>query len=189
MEIPALLVIFSIPTLVYIVVQRLRGRARGEVFRNVGWVLCSPGHYLWALGVFVLVGALAWLAFRFIPPELVRDQSAYSETSRTLSAVVAAGLREAFYVALGEEIFFRGLLAGWLIRKLRFRVGNLAQAALFLLPHLLLLTVDVAFWPILIVQFVAGWLQGWLRYRSDSILPGWLVHTLSNTASAISAMS
>jgi membrane protease YdiL (CAAX protease family) len=97
-------------------------------------------------------------------------------------------LREAFYVALGEEMFFRGLLGGWLMRKLGFALGNLVQAAIFLLPHLLLLQLGTAIWPVFIVQFVAGWLQGWLRYRSASILPGWLVHTLSNTSSAFSAM-
>jgi membrane protease YdiL (CAAX protease family) len=44
---------------------------------------------------------------------------------------------------------------------------------------------SVWLWPILIPQFVAGWFQGWLRFRSDSILPSWFCHSLSNTLSAL----
>jgi len=50
-------------------------------------------------------------------------------------------LREAFYVALGEEVFFRGLLGGYLERRFGFMKGNTMQAFVFLLPHLLLLLV------------------------------------------------
>jgi membrane protease YdiL (CAAX protease family) len=90
---------------------------------------------------------------------------------------------------LYEEILFRGLLAGWLHRRLGFAAGNWVQTLLFLAPHLLLLTVRKAIWPVFIVQVAAGWLQGWLLYRSGSILPGWLLHTASNVASALSAMT
>ena len=91
-------------------------------------------------------------------------------------------------MALGEEIFFRGLLGGWLIRRFGFRNGNLIQALIFLLPHFLLLLVGLDLWPILAVQFVAGWLLGWLRFRSESILPGWLAHSLINALGAFAAL-
>jgi membrane protease YdiL (CAAX protease family) len=39
------------------------------------------------------------------------------------------------------------------------------------------------------LDILAGWLLGWLRYRSDSILPGWLVHSLSNAFGALAAMT
>jgi membrane protease YdiL (CAAX protease family) len=97
-------------------------------------------------------------------------------------------LREAIYVALGEEIFFRGLLGGWLVRRLGFAIGNTVQTLIFLLPHLLLLLVSLNLWPIIAVQIVAGWLLGWLRYRSDSILPGWLAHSLINAFGALATM-
>jgi membrane protease YdiL (CAAX protease family) len=96
---------------------------------------------------------------------------------------------EALYVALGEEAFFRGFLGGLLMRKLGFAAGNLVQAAIFLLPHLLILSVSVALWPLLVAQFLAGWLQGWLFYQSGSILPGWITHSLGNAFGALAFMA
>ncbi|MFC1804111.1 lysostaphin resistance A-like protein, partial [Thermoproteota archaeon] len=95
---------------------------------------------------------------------------------------------EAFYVALGEEIFFRGLLGGWLERRYGFRIGNIVQAVMFLLPHLLLLMVSTSFWLVIVVQFLAGWVMGLLRSRSGSILPGWLAHSFMNAVGALASM-
>ncbi len=115
--------------------------------------------------------------------------SASTPAGQTAASLLLAWLREAIYVALGEEIFFRGLLGGWLVRRFGFTVGNSIQALLFLLPHLLLLLISTELWPILIVQGVAGWLMGWLRHRSDSILPGWFAHSLINALGALPAMA
>jgi len=54
---------------------------------------------------------------------------------------------------------------------------------------MLLLLISLNLWPIIAVQMVAGWLLGWLRYRSDSILPGWLTHSLANAFGALAAMA
>lgn len=188
MDIPGQLIVFSLQSLIYIVVGRVRGHPLSASRKNVGWILCKGSDILWAAAVFALVAVMALAASKFIPAQLMKGASAYSGWPLSVQSVLAALLREALYVALGEEVFFRGFLGGWLMRWLGFGWGNLLQASVFLLPHLLLLTLGVSIWPILIVQFVAGWLQGWLRYRSGSILPGWLVHTASNLSSAVSAM-
>jgi len=189
MEIPVQLIILAIPTIIYVVVRKSRGEAWSGILRKVGWTAGKPGDYLRAIGVLAVVGVLASVALRFIPPEIMRGSSQYVGWERSAATLLLAFLREGFYVALGEEIFFRGLLGGWLVRRLGFALGNLLQAAIFMLPHLLLLQLGTAIWPVFVVQFAAGWLQGWLRHRSGSILPGWLVHTLSNTSSAFSAMA
>jgi membrane protease YdiL (CAAX protease family) len=88
--------------------------------------------------------------------------------------------------SLGVIIFTGGL--GWLVQRFGFRADNLVQALVFLLPHLLLITISLNLWPVVAVQFVAGWLLGWLRFRSDSILPGWLAHSLINAMGAFAAM-
>jgi membrane protease YdiL (CAAX protease family) len=125
---------------------------------------------------------------KFIPPALLEGGSDYAGKPLTIANILAALFHEAFYIALGEEVFFRGFLGSWLIRRLGFGWGNLAQTAVFMLPHLPLLTLGTQIWPVFIVQFCAGWLQGWLLEKSGSILPGWLVHTATNLTSAISFM-
>ena len=46
-------------------------------------------------------------------------------------------------LTLGEEVFFRGLLGGALMRRLGFRWGNLLQATTSLVLHVPLLLLDV----------------------------------------------
>lgn len=87
--------------------------------------------------------------------------------------------------AVGEEIFFRGLLGGVLFRRLGFVRGNLLQAVFFLVPHLVLLLIDARLWLIIPVQFAAGWLLGWLRHKTGTFLPGAAVHAIVNLAAGL----
>ena len=192
MDLPLQLIVLSIPSLIYIAVRRRHGEKWNQVFRTIGWQGSRPIYFLWSLGVMIIVGGLGWLAFQTVSSEILQDPnvstSAYAGWTLSVTSFLLAWLREAIYVALGEEIFFRGFLGGWLVRRLGFAVGNTIQALIFLLPHLLLLLVSLNLWPIIVVQMLAGWLLGWLRYRSDSILPGWLAHGLINAFGALAAM-
>jgi membrane protease YdiL (CAAX protease family) len=192
MSLPLQLIVFSIPSLIYVAVCKQRGKKWKGVFEKIGWQGSRPIYFLWSLGVIILVGGLGWLTFQAIPSEVLQDPniniSDYTGWTLSVASFLLLWLREAIYVALGEEILFRGFLGGWLVRRLGFAIGNTVQALVFLLPHLLLLLVSQSFWPTIIVQFIAGWLLGWLRYRSDSILPGWLAHSLTNAFGALAAM-
>ena len=192
MEIPLQLIILSLPSLVYLAIQRWRGAAWSEGLRRVGWRPAPLVSLLWSVGVVAVVGGLAWLAFQALPPGALDNPNVNTSAYRSLRlsplSFLTVWAREAVYVALGEEVFFRGLLGGWLIRRLGFGRGNAVQALVFLLPHLLLLTVSLSVWPLLLAQLAAGWLMGWLRYRFDSILPGWFAHSLTNALGALSAM-
>ncbi len=192
MNLPLQLIVFSVPSLIYIAVHKRRGENWSEILKRIGWQGSRPVHLLWGLGMMAIMGGLGWLAFQVVPSEVLQDPntniSAYTGWTLSITSFPVIFLREAVYVALGEEIFFRGLLGGWLVRWLGFRIGNTVQALVFLLPHLLLLLVSVSLWPIVFVQAISGWLLGWLRYRSDSILPGWLVHSLVNALGAFTAM-
>jgi len=192
MDLPLQLIVFSIPSLIYVTVRGRRGEKWNEVFRKIGWQGSRPIYFLWSLGAMIIVGGLGWLAFQAVPSEVLQDPniniSDYAGWTLSVTSFLLVWLREAIYVALGEEILFRGFLGGWLVRRLGFAVGNTVQALVFLLPHLLLLLVSRSLWPIIIVQLIAGWLLGWLRYRSNSILPGWLAHSLTNAFGALAAM-
>ena len=141
----------------------------------------------------MLTGGLAVWAMRSIPEEVLSSPnvtvSQYEGLSLGTSTVLLVLFRETFYVALGEELFFRGLLGGVLFRRLGFALGNVVQSSLFLLPHLGLLLVSFGLWRLVLVQLVVGWLLGWLRFRSGSILPGWIAHSLANTLGALTVLS
>jgi CAAX protease family protein len=192
MNIPLQLILFSIPSALYLLVGKIRHQPWQKMFERLGLRGCKPIYFAWSLGVVVVVVGLSALALRWIPATILSDPSVstsqYSGWTRGIGTFLLAWLQEAIYVALGEEIFFRGFLGGWLVRRLGFPIGNTIQACVFLIPHLLLLLVSLSLWPLLIVQFIAGWLLGWLRDRSGSILPGWLAHSLVNALSALSAM-
>jgi len=191
-ELPLQLIGLTIPSLVYVVVRRRLGERWGEVLGKIGWQGSRPAYFLWGLGLAIVVGGLGWLAFQAVPSEVLQDPniniSDYAGWTLSLTSFLLVWLREAIYVALGEEILFRGFLGGWLFRRLGFARGNTVQALVFLLPHLVLLLVSRSLWPVILVQLIAGWLLGLLRYRSNSILPGWLAHSLTNALGALAAM-
>jgi hypothetical protein len=192
MELPLQLIVLTVPSLVYVVVRRRRGDRWHEVLGKIAWQGSRTVFFLWGLGVVIVVGGLGWLAFQAVPSEVLQDPSInvsdYAGWAFSLSSFLLVWLREAIYVALGEEVFFRGFLGGWLFRRLGFARGNIVQALVFLLPHLLLLLVSRRLWPVILVQLIAGWLLGLLRYRSNSLLPGWLAHSLANALGALAAM-
>ncbi|HUP21231.1 MAG TPA: CPBP family intramembrane glutamic endopeptidase [Gemmatimonadota bacterium] len=63
--------------------------------------------------------------------------------------------------------------------------ANLIQALVFILPHLLILTVMPEMWGILPIVFGAALFLGWVRIRSESILGPWLVHAAGNVATGL----
>ena len=92
--------------------------------------------------------------------------------------------------SLSEELFFRGFLAKQLINKSGFKTGNILQALIFGLVHLLLfwLLTKTTFVPLLIIftfSTIAGWTIGYIKekYANGSIVPGWIAHGLGNSLS------
>jgi membrane protease YdiL (CAAX protease family) len=180
MNIPLQPFLFSIPSTILVVVNRIQKDDWKTTFNKVGWTWPSPKYLAIGAGLGLIPGLLYFLLPNILPPDLMDQpgiaQSVYTGWKLSILTFTLAFLREAVYVALGEEILFRGFLGGILFRKLGFVHGNLIQSAVFLLPHLLLLTVSGQLWPLLIAQFLGGWLFGWLLYQSKSILPSWLAH-------------
>jgi membrane protease YdiL (CAAX protease family) len=134
-QFPAQLVLYAIPCAVYAVVQRLRGRAWSQIASNLGLRRSQPVYYIWALVFFVVLGLLSLVTISaFFPGYYDRPgiaASQYAGVELGILAVVYAFFREAVYVALGEELFFRGLVGGWLMRRWGFWVGNALQSLVF----------------------------------------------------------
>lgn len=92
--------------------------------------------------------------------------------------------------SLSEEIFFRGFLGKRLINKLGFKTGNLIQASIFGLLHLLLFwfltnTTVIPLIVITVFSTLMGWIIGYIKekYANGSIIPGWVAHGLGNAIS------
>jgi membrane protease YdiL (CAAX protease family) len=189
MNIPLQLIIFSLPSILYVFIQRIRKHDWKLIFKNIGITGTLPKYLALGLGMGLLPGLLSLMLPNFLPADILDQpgiaQTAYAGWPLSVSSFLLAFLREALYAALGEEIFFRGFLGKWLFRKFGFITGNLVQSLVFLLPHLLLLTISMQLWPLLIAQFIGGWIFGWLCYRSESILPSWLAHSLGNAFGAL----
>jgi uncharacterized protein len=193
MSIPIQPILFSIPSIIYVFIQRKRKLDWNLIFKNIGLKGAQAKYMAIGLGMGLLTGILSLLLPNILPVDILNQpsiaQSVYAEWPLGVSSFLLAFLREAVYVALGEEIFFRGFLGKLLFRKLGFTAGNLIQSIVFLLPHLLLLTVSLQLWPLLIAQFIGAWIFGWLCYRTDSILPSWFAHSLGNAFGALIFMA
>lgn len=192
-QVPAQLVLYSIPCVIYAIVQRLRGRAWSHIASNLGLRGSRPVYYGWAVVFFVVLGLFSWIMIPvFFPgyfdsPGIAASQ--YAGVELGILTVLYAFFRESVYVAFGEELFFRGLVGGWLMRHLGFWLGNALQSLVFLVPHLFVLSGGLNLWPLLLAPLISGWLNGWLLYRSGSILPAWLGHSLGVAFAAAGAMS
>jgi len=122
------LLLLSVPTLVYVLVQS-RGKDRtvmSALTRAGAWwgSASAYGRGLLLLPPLLLTG---WSAIALIPADVL--QAPGVSIARLTSASVAVGVA---LRAVGEEVLFRGLLGGVLIRRLGFLRGNLLQALLFL---------------------------------------------------------
>lgn len=176
-------VLFCVPTIVYVIVQS-RGQERPlrSAMARAGVSGGSPSAYGWALLLLVPLVLTGWLAIVLVPSAVLETPGVAVAQLTSATAAIGIVLR-----AAGEEIFFRGLLAGVLIRRLGFGWGNLLQAVLFLIPHLVLLLVDVRLWPVIPVQFAAGWLLGWLRHQTGTFVPGAAVHAIADVLAGLIA--
>ncbi|HET6361542.1 MAG TPA: CPBP family intramembrane glutamic endopeptidase [Gemmatimonadota bacterium] len=104
----------------------------------------------------------------------------------TETSVAMALLYGVVKTGFAEELLFRGLVAGSLGRRLPLVWANLLQALVFLLPHLLVLTMMPEMWGLLPIVFGTALFLGWARIRSESILGPWLVHAAANVATCLS---
>lgn len=169
------------PALVYLVVQsRGKDRTFTSAWGRLGASTGSAAAYRWALLLLPLLLLTAWLSTALIPAEVLEAPGVSIARLTSVGIAIGVVLR-----ALGEEVFFRGLLAGVLMRRLGFLWGNLAQAMIFLFPHLPLLLIDARLLPLLPVQFLTGWLLGWLRHKTETFVPGAVLHAVVNIAAGL----
>lgn len=189
MEIPAQIFFYLIIIFIYFLVKKRKKLSTKEIFLRLGFSFSYAKYYIIAVGISLITIFIAIILLYLFPLDLSilanTTFSYYKGYDLTFITFLIIFLRELLFIAFGEEIFFRGLIGGLLFRKFSFKLANLFQTLIFLLPHLLLLLVSMQLLPFLIVIIISGWFLGWLRHKSDSIFPGILTHTLTNTIAII----
>lgn len=161
---------FLAPSVLYILVRRGSiGVSRARA--NVGWRWGNLQAAALSVILFPVLLGLGYLGIRLVST----DSLGMPGVVFVQGVSVAAILR-----AVGEEVFFRGFLGGLLLRRWGLWAGNTFQAALFLLPHLVLLSFDAHLWPVLPVQFLGGWILGAVRFRSGSVIECSVLHAALN---------
>jgi uncharacterized protein len=107
-----------------------------------------------------------------------------------LSSIVAGLIYCFIQASAAEELLFRGLIAKKLFQKLGHFKGNLIQASVFWLLHLLIIKLVSGSWISylqlvgFITSFGLGLLLGYVNFRKNgqSIFPSWILHGCANFA-------
>jgi len=184
-----LAVLGGIPFLGYFVFQKWRRkRSFGEVARHAGLQLCE-WRYLAYAACFALIGVAAIVIWSPPLDSLTSPGSAQRQfvgLGLGAQAIARAFLYGAVQTGFTEEWLFRGLIAGSLSRHLPFLWANIIQALIFFLPHLLILFFAPELWGLLPLVFVGALLFGWLRIKSGSVIPSWIMHAAGNMTIALS---
>lgn len=175
------LALFSLPSVLYVRRLERAGNSSAVARRIVGLQVGRPSGYLLAALLILPMTCAAVGLLEIVPSGVlhghVKNLVGAPSTPSDYAAIIV--------LALAEEMLFRGFVAGYLFRRFGFGIGNVLQALVFLAPHCVLLLVDVSLWPLLPLQLISGLVLGWLRERSTSIGPCWLVHAAVNTLPAL----
>ena len=122
---------------------------------------------------------------------LTSDSSPYGKILKNEFSItsIILGILYCFVQAgASEEVLFRGLIGRRLFNKFGNFKGNLIQAFIFWIMHLLIFRLMTGNWIswfqvyAFIASFGLGLAAGFVNYRKNgsSIMPSWLLHSLGN---------
>jgi len=144
----------------------------GHIERRMVWPAVGMSVLISASQAFVLFSALSLLDvdLQFQGEELERRQRLVSGMAGILNACI--------FAPVGEEICFRGIILGGLLKtRCRPWLAILISALLFALLH----GLGANF----VTALLFGILVGWLYWRTGSIIPGIIIHISNNSLTAI----
>lgn len=180
------IILFSIIPLIWWFVT---SRKKESFFKWIGLKKITGGKKTWTAIIlvaisFILIGLLTLYAIRNI-------KTATSDFSGLgVRAIPSIIVYAAFNTALPEELFFRGFLLKRLIKILGFKRANIIQSLIFALLHGLMFHSYVGTITLILIALFTGivaLLMGKINelYSDGSILPSWIIHTLSNLFSGM----
>ncbi|WP_240463677.1 CPBP family intramembrane glutamic endopeptidase [Paenibacillus apiarius] len=150
--------------------------------KKMGWaevgIRSFPRKYLISIAIwsFVLLAASVLILYLMSllggSYENSKTESIQSQISlfTVLIAVVSAGIVSPVY----EEIFYRGFLYRWLRTRCGRGWASFLSSAIFMAAH-------IPTYNTLAINFVAGLIFAWTYENTKSVIPGMIVHGLTNT--------
>jgi membrane protease YdiL (CAAX protease family) len=168
---------YGIVYLGFLTVYKLRYRV--PVMISLGWRHAGWNPLFAALGGIALAVGLAVLAPLLHTPkvETPMDKLVSSSSSFALFAITAVIIAPFF-----EELLFRGFVQPLLSRTFGVIAGVLITAGLFGVAH----APEYSWaWQYALIISLAGATFGWIRARTNSIVPGTVMHGFYNLAFVI----
>ncbi|WP_342480138.1 CPBP family intramembrane glutamic endopeptidase [Paenibacillus sp. FSL L8-0340] len=160
------------------------GWKKPQVVSRKQFILC----FILTVTIFTSLGMLTTIYM------LDKDTLASSQFYGTgLKGLIPALIFSWVQTSLSEEILFRGFIGKRLNSKFGFAIGNSAQALLFGAVHAVMLYSSAGLFHSVVVMILAGsvgWSIGLLdeKLSAGSIIPGWVLHGLTNLISSIVMM-
>ena len=144
----------------------------GRIERRMAWPVVGMSVLMAASQAFVLFALLFLLGVD--PTDLGEDL----ERLQRLVSGIAGILNACIFAPIAEEIGFRGLILGGLLKtRCRPWIAILVSAVIFALFH--------GFGAQFVTAMLFGILVGWLYWRTGSIIPGIIIHIVNNSLTAI----
>jgi uncharacterized protein len=131
---------------------------------------------------YVVFGALGTMALSVAVSQIGLQPEGMKQVLdivRDLHQLALSLLLLAVLAPLVEELVFRGLLYGWLAGRWGKNVGWIVSSLAFAAAH-----AEPAH---IILVFPLGLLFGWLRQRTDSLLPSLVAHIANNSLALVAA--
>ena len=144
----------------------------GRIERRMVWPTIGMSVLIAIACFFVVCSVCSLLGFDLFyqGEELERRQQLFSGIAGVLNACI--------FGPIIEEICFRGLVLGALLKtRCSPWVAILISAVAFGLLH--------EFWANFVTATLFGILAGWLYWRTGSIIPGLIIHVTNNSLTAI----
>lgn len=157
----------------------LQFRYGQPVFRSLGWVRPRISLALMAGGGVTLALLISVLASAIHTPKIPTpfDTLTSSPLQLALFGIMAIAIAPLF-----EELFFRGFVQPLFSRTFGTVAGVVLTAVIFGCLHL----VEYAYaWQYAVFISIAGSVFGWLRVRTNSIIPSTVMHGAFNAVSVI----
>lgn len=126
----------------------------------------------------VVLGSFASLAYQVVSGDTQNVQADYQAgAAASLLSLSFTFIAGSIITPIGEEAFFRGVVANALFNRIPAWIAVIASAAIFAVAHGINVVLPVA--------FVVGILTAVLFRRSGSIWPGVVLHGVNNATATI----